>query len=126
MRVLVMAALAGCSFGTSGAPSRYDGRVAPKCTTSTSLPSLDVGVAIVAGALSIPLLLVDEDDDCGGQEDCRHVGEDISHGFGKVLIGVGVIYAISSVIGFNNVSSCRAAVRKYEAVRVQQLPARTQ
>lgn len=57
---------------------------------------------------------MDEDDDCGGQEDCRHVGEDISHGFGKVLIGVGVIYAISSLIGFNNVGDCRAAVRKFE------------
>jgi hypothetical protein len=113
MRQLALVALVGCSIATTGAPRRYDGRVAPDCTTSKALPSLDLTVGLLTGVLSLPLLLASEDCERGG--DCDTNGPKIAHLFGGMFLVAGGLFLLSSYAGFSNVSSCRAAVKKHEA-----------
>jgi hypothetical protein len=112
MRSLALVALAGCSLATTGAPARYDARVAPDCTTSSALPVLDASATILAGVIGVPLLLTEGG--CDGDGDCHDDGPNVARSFGALFVVTGAIYALSAYVGFSNVSSCKAATARHQ------------
>ena len=114
MRSLALVALVGCSFATTGAPSPYDGRTPPDCTTSSALPLLDTAATVLLGAIGLQMALAE--DSCRDDGSCEDPHASGIRRGGYVALGLGAVYAVGAVVGFKRVSSCGAAVRTYEAL----------
>jgi hypothetical protein len=113
MHRLALALLAGCSFATSGAPARHDGRVAPDCTTSAALPVIDASATILAAVVGIPLI-VQGGDGCDPNSDCHDDGPGVMRRLGIGMVAVGAVYALGAYVGFSNVHSCKAAIARHQ------------
>ena len=111
--LVALVALGGCSFVTSGAPRRYDGRAAPDCTTTSIPPVLDASAVILLGLLGAPLLFIGEG--CAPGMTCAD-DDPLMRNLGAAAVTAGFVYAVSAYTGFSNVSSCKAAIAKHEAM----------
>jgi hypothetical protein len=110
IRLLAIAALAGCSFLTVRSPPPHDVKLLhpmapPSCTTSSAAPVVDAllaGTAFVMGAS----LSGREDSDDGGDEHYPDIN--LADEASTALLVSGLVVAVSSAYGFWQTSQCRA------------------
>ena len=75
MRSLGLVALVGCSFATTGAPSRRERDAPIECTTSNALPLLDTAATVVLGVIGVQMALAkDSCPESGSCEDPHAAG----------------------------------------------------
>ncbi len=98
-----LAGAAGCSFVlVQGPPAGHEKLQAVRCTRGNAVPILDAAVAGVGLYTGMMLGILDE----------RSAGWAVgSREAGTAMLGTGIVFGISSLVGFNRTRHCRAAQR---------------
>lgn len=109
MRQLALVAVMGCSFATTGAPSRPDRTTRLDCTTSSALPLLDSAAAVALAVIGVQMVLARDSCPDGGSSCEDPYASGMRRG-GFVVLGLGALYTAGAVVGFSHVSSCKAAI----------------